>query len=173
MSNWRHKIVDGAKFRINCKQTAFLSSFSLIKVIQNLVPSTIVLFQCDIRIKEGYRITQFLVECGIVVIIQVYNKPILQFLDGNSTNGITQLAIAYCSHCKKGTRKLEKKSTLILVVQLSELSASFPCIQLWPKPNIISPIQRFFVIGLWLWPPNFFVKQSGWLFQKIWKKRSL
>ena len=42
------------------------------------------------------------------VVIQVSNKPILQFLDRNSTNGTTQLAIAYCSHCKKGTRKLEK-----------------------------------------------------------------
>ena len=50
MSHWRHMTVDGAEFWISCKQPAFLSSFSHLQVIHNLVPSTIVWHQCDIWI---------------------------------------------------------------------------------------------------------------------------
>ena len=32
----------------------------------------------------------------------------------------------------------------------------------WPKPNIIGLFQSFLIIGLRLWPPKFFVKQSDW-----------
>ena len=42
-------MVDAAELLINCKQPAFLSSFSRLQVIQNLAPSTIVWHQCDIR----------------------------------------------------------------------------------------------------------------------------
>ena len=52
MSQWCHTMVDGAKFWISCKWTAFLSSFSPLQVIQNLVPSIIVRGQCAIWIAK-------------------------------------------------------------------------------------------------------------------------
>ena len=50
MSHWRHAMVDGAKFWISYHWLAFLSHLSCWKLIQNLVPSTIVWRQCDIQI---------------------------------------------------------------------------------------------------------------------------
>ena len=49
-SQWCHTMVDGAVFWISCKQPAFLSGFSHLQVIQNLVPSIIVWHQCDTQI---------------------------------------------------------------------------------------------------------------------------
>ena len=51
-SHWCHTMVDCAKFWINYQQLAFLSSYSRWQLIQNLVPSTIMRCQCDIRIHQ-------------------------------------------------------------------------------------------------------------------------
>ena len=50
MSHWHLQMVDGTEFWICCKWLAFLITFSRLQVIQNLAPSTISWYQCDIRI---------------------------------------------------------------------------------------------------------------------------
>ena len=50
MSNWHHKIVEGAKFWIIYQQLRLLSVFIRWQLIQNLAPSTILWRHCDIKI---------------------------------------------------------------------------------------------------------------------------
>ena len=50
MSHWRHMMVDGAEFWINCQWLIILNRFSCWQLIWNLVPSTTVWRQCDIPI---------------------------------------------------------------------------------------------------------------------------
>ena len=50
MSHWRHMMVDGAKFWINCEQQELLRKASGWQLIQSLAPCTIVCRQFDIQI---------------------------------------------------------------------------------------------------------------------------
>ena len=52
MSHWRHMMVDGTEFWITCKQLKLLRNDSHWQLIQNSVPSTIMLHQCDIWIAQ-------------------------------------------------------------------------------------------------------------------------
>ena len=50
MSHWCHTMIDGAEFWISCQRIRMLRKVSHWQLIQNLVQSTIVWRQCDIRI---------------------------------------------------------------------------------------------------------------------------
>ena len=56
--HWRDMMVDGAEFGISWQWLAFLSILSCWQLIQNSVPSTILLHQCDISIENKWAIGQ-------------------------------------------------------------------------------------------------------------------
>ena len=51
MSHWCHTMLDGNKFWIVCKQLKLLRKAGCLLLIQNSMPSTIMLRQCDIWIR--------------------------------------------------------------------------------------------------------------------------
>ena len=59
MSHWRHTMVDGTKFWINCKRLKLLRKAGHLQLIQNSAPYTIVRCQCDIgMLQERYAIAR-------------------------------------------------------------------------------------------------------------------
>ena len=97
MSHWCHKMIDGAKFWISCWQLAFLSILSRQQLIQDLVPSTILWCQCDIRIDHWYESwschISFSFYCNLWRLLRCHgiNQIIIKLL---SCNFIAQLRLS-------------------------------------------------------------------------------